>query len=90
MSINSFINKNIINIYFIVSTFILGILCFLISTTAWNFFRGAQNCNVRNPSQECKNKSLISRGKMVPIVLLIIGVYFVYIRVSSIYKGVEY
>ncbi len=87
MSINSFMDKFVINIYFMASTFILGILCFLMYLTAWPFFRGATNCNVKNPSKDCKEKTLFSNGKIMSIALLVVSVYFVYVRFTSILKG---
>ena len=79
----AFFNTTFLNIYFMVSTFILGILCFIVSSTAWPFFRGAMNCNVKNPSSSCKDKKKISYGLYVAPLLLAVSAYFAYIRISS-------
>ncbi len=79
----AFLNSSIINIFFMASTFILSILCIMVSFTAWPFFRGATNCNVRNPSNDCKDMKKINYGKYIPMVLLAVAVYFTYVRITS-------
>ena len=79
----SFLNTNLINIYFMISTFVLGILCYMSASIAWIFYRGTPNCNVRNPSKDCKKRKQISYGLYGAPILLVVSAIFVYIRIKS-------
>ena len=77
------LNTSIMNNFFMISTFILGILCLFVTFTTWPIFRTATICNTIIPSTLCKDKAHVTYAIYATILLLVVAVYFTYVRITS-------